>query len=465
MPLRVSASKDDSGFITGNRFVLRTFDPHGVVDQKKILSARDAHAAPFQATPFEPSHAHILSSDASVTAAPFARQADADRLEGPRHGSKTHRSTSAIVTHGDPCAEKLHLTEIFSSPVATNRAGGVQPDRAALDPAGVAAEASSTPKIDDAGTADFAAFGLRHGPIVERLLGRRQLFGDREVPRVRASVHYPGSVPSLAALQHAPWSISKIQCALRCPREFHFRYVDRISEPEVAPETRLGKAIHAALEQVLGRIPLADALAVARRELLSDEERQRFDALGHSVGRFVERIAAFRGRRRVRSEFIEHRLAVTFDFAPTEFLAKNAFFRGVWDVGYLFDDGVLAVVDHKTGIRRPGADFADQLGGYAALAGAHMGFLKKVWLGVHFVGDAALEWAPPTDLLGIRAEVAPRLQAYIEEAAAAARGQEPRMSTWCVRCSYRSICPAIRAAALAELPEPAPELVDDRPED
>jgi hypothetical protein len=270
-------------------------------------------------------------------------------------------------------------------------------------------------------------------------------------------------VPSVAALTLAPWSVSKIQCALRCPLEFHLRYVDRLHEPEVAPETRIGKAVHTALESVLGRTPVAEALASARRDLLSDEERARFDELGAHVGTFATRIEAFRGRRRVRQELIEHRLAVTFDFAPTEFVAKGAFFRGVWDAGYLFDDGVLAVVDHKTGVRRPGADYADQLGGYATLAAAHMAFVRRIWLGIHFVPDAAMEWAPPIGVDEVRGRVAPRLLAYIEEAAAAVRGREPRVSTWCGRCSYRSICPAMRAAALADLPEAAPELVDDKP--
>ncbi len=268
-------------------------------------------------------------------------------------------------------------------------------------------------------------------------------------------------VPSLAALQHAPWSVSKVQCALRCPLEFHLRYVDRLHEPEVSPETRLGKAVHAALEAVLRRTPVAEALAAGRANLLSDEERARFDELAAPIARFADRIESFKARRRVRQELIEHRLAVTFDLSPTEFVSPDAFFRGVWDAGYLFDDGVLAVVDHKSGVRRPGADYADQLGGYATLAAAHMVYVRKLWLGVHFVAEAALEWSPPVDVAEVRAAVAPRLLAYIEEAARAVKDRTPNVSTWCRRCTYRSICPAMRAAALAQLPEAPPELEDD----
>lgn len=274
-------------------------------------------------------------------------------------------------------------------------------------------------------------------------------------------------VPSLAALSLAPWSTSKVQCALRCPLEFHLRYVDRLHEPEVAPDTRLGKAVHATLEAVLKKMPVAEAIAAGRLGLLHDEERTRYDELAGPMARFGERIDAFRARRRVRTELIEHRLAVTFDLSPTEFVAQNAYFRGVWDAAFLFDDGVLAVVDHKSGVRRPGADYADQLGGYATLAAAHMGAVRRVWLGIHFVADAALEWTPPLAMAQIRSEVMPRLLAYIEEAARAVKDRRPHLSTWCTRCSYRSICPALRAAATvaAELPEAAAELVDDRSPD
>jgi hypothetical protein len=268
-------------------------------------------------------------------------------------------------------------------------------------------------------------------------------------------------VPSIAALRHAPWSPSKIQCAQRCPLEFHFRYVDKIAEPEVAPETRLGKALHRALEGALSTPPVADAGPTARKDLMSDEERARFDELSVSVGKFVQRVDGFRQRRRVQAELIEHRLAVAFDLSPLEFISRDAFFRGVWDAGYLFDDGLLAVVDHKTGVRRGPADYVDQLHGYALLAAAHVPPMKRVWLGVHFVAEAAMEWAEPVERERIKAEIAPRLVAAIEAAAATVNaGPVPRMSTWCRRCSYKSICPAMRACD-GELPEPSPELVDD----
>ena len=164
----------------------------------------------------------------------------------------------------------------------------------------------------------------------------------------------------------------------------------------------------------------------------------------------------------MRTELVEHRLGVTFDFKPTEFIAPDAFFRGVWDAGYLVDDGVLAVVDHKTGIKRAAADYADQLKGYAALAAANVGGIRKLWLGVHFVNSATMEWAAPVDLAEVRETFTPRLLRTIETAAQAVAGEPaPKPSGWCTRCSYRSICPAMRVPP-PSLPDPAPELVDDK---
>ena len=252
-------------------------------------------------------------------------------------------------------------------------------------------------------------------------------------------------MPTIAALRHAPWSLSKVKTALRCGLEFQYRYVDRIPEAAVEPDARVGKAIHAALEGVLGRAPVEEVLHKNRQELLDDDERQKYDHLAQSVRKFVERIDAFRARRRIRHELVEHMVAVNADLQATLFVAKDAFFRGVWDAGFVYDDGNLAVVDHKTGVRRELSDYGDQLDGYALLAAAHLPHVKKVWLGVHFVADAAMEWTEPRPLDDVKTTVALRVLGQVEEAARAlAGGFEARPSSYCVRCAYRAICPTMR---------------------
>lgn len=271
-------------------------------------------------------------------------------------------------------------------------------------------------------------------------------------------------MPSIAALRHAPWSLSKVKTALRCPQEFHFKYVDKIHEPEVAPDARIGKAVHAALEVVLLRRPLDEAVTVGRKELLHEAEHARYEEMLPAVQEFVTRIALFRSRRRVTLELVEHRLAVNSNLEPTLFVARDAFFRGVWDAGFLFDSGTLAVVDHKSGKRRIITDFADQLEGYALLAASNMAYVKRVWLGVHFVPNAAMEWTEPVPLETVRREFAPRVVAQIEEAAAVVNvpgPPVPKISAWCKRCSYRSICPAMRSRPSVDDPPGDPDALGE----
>ena len=256
---------------------------------------------------------------------------------------------------------------------------------------------------------------------------------------------YAALVPSEAAFEHAPWSASKIACAARCPLEFRYRYIERISEKQVSPEARLGKAVHLALELALSRSGLEEGLAAGRKQLLTEPEKERYETLARMVGDFTERVAAFRSRRRVRVQLLEHRVAVDAQFRPTGFIAKNAFFRGVWDAGFLFGGGVLAVVDHKTGIRRSLESFADQLEGYAAVASAIVPRLRKMWIGVHFVADGQVEWQGPLEPDRVKDEFVPRLLAQIEDAAAnLGECTEPRPSSFCQICSYQAICPAVR---------------------
>jgi PD-(D/E)XK nuclease superfamily len=249
---------------------------------------------------------------------------------------------------------------------------------------------------------------------------------------------------STRALIHAPWSASKVATALRCPRLFHFKYVDKIPEPEVMPEARIGKALHKALEWALAGQPASEASAKARAELKEELEQLRFDRLAESVGPFVKRIGSFRRQRRVSRQLLEYSLAIRDDLSPTSFYSGDAFYRGILDAGYLFNDDAIALVDHKTGVRLPGTTMADQLGGYAVLAAAtfHPG---STWLGVHWVASRAVEWSTPIPAAEIDEKLVPELLDNIE-AAALAVSDGPRVNTgsWCDRCAYRSICPASR---------------------
>ncbi len=252
-------------------------------------------------------------------------------------------------------------------------------------------------------------------------------------------------MPSTRALIHAPWSASKVSTALRCPRLVHFRYVQKVPEPEVMPEARIGKAIHKALELVLQGASLAEANDKVRGELPGEIEQLRYDALGHGIPPFVSRIAQFRRRRRVARQLVEYSLAIREDLTTTQFYSGDAYYRGVLDLGYLFEDDSLALVDHKTGARIPGTSITDQLEGYAVLAAAAFRHVRQIWLGLHWVAERAVEWSAPVPQETIVDKLVPDLLDNIEAAALAIDdGPRTNPGPWCDRCSYRGICPASR---------------------
>jgi hypothetical protein len=233
--------------------------------------------------------------------------------------------------------------------------------------------------------------------------------------------------------------------ALRCPRLYHFKYVDRVPEPEVMPEARIGKAIHLALEKVLGGAPVEEATAAARAELPEGNEQLRYDNLAPGIAPFAQRIAQFRRRRRVVRQLVEFQIAVREDLTTTQFYAGDAFYRGVLDAGYVFDDDTIALVDHKTGVRIPGTSINDQLDGYAVLAHAWLRGARRFWLGVHWVAERAVEWGTPVEPADVQGRLLPLLLDNIEAAALAIDdGPRTNPGPWCDRCAYRSICPASR---------------------
>ena len=252
-------------------------------------------------------------------------------------------------------------------------------------------------------------------------------------------------MPSTRALIHAPWSASKVSTALRCPRLFHFKYVEKVPEPEVMPEARIGKAIHAVLEDVLQGSPLAEAQAKARGTLPTELEQVRFDRLGTGVEPFLGRIARFRERRRVTRQLVEYSLAVREDLTSTQFYAGDAYYRGVLDLAYQFADDSIALVDHKTGARHPGTTIADQMVGYAVLAHTWFNRARRFWLGLHWVASRVVEWSAPMPADEIRDKHVPDLLDTIEAAALSIDdGPRTNAGPWCEVCSYRSICPASR---------------------
>ncbi len=259
----------------------------------------------------------------------------------------------------------------------------------------------------------------------------------------------------MRALSRAPWSASKVAMALRCPRLSHFKYVEKVKELEVMPEARIGKAVHAALENALQGVATATAISEAGAVLEAEAERRRFDELCAGVQPFVERIAAFRQQRRVQRQLVEYALAIREDGSATKFYSGDAFYRGILDAGFVFatsgGDTTVALVDHKTGVRPIGSTLNDQMEGYAVLSAATFPQASTFWLGVHWLTSRAVEWSQPVTAAEVQQRLVPLLLDNIEAAALAVDdGPRTNPSSWCDRCSYRAICPAGQETAFHE---------------
>jgi hypothetical protein len=226
---------------------------------------------------------------------------------------------------------------------------------------------------------------------------------------------------------------------------FHFKYVEKIKEPEVMPEARIGKAIHKSLELLMMGTPILEAKQTVRDELPNEIEQLRFDRLAESIQPFASRIAQFRRRRRVARQLVEYSLAIREDLSVTQFYSGDAYYRGVIDLGYLFEDDALALIDHKTGQRLPGSSIVEQLEGYVVLAAAAFRHVRSFWLGVHWIAERAVEWGAPVSPETVIDRLVPDLLDNIEAGAlAVSDGPRPNPGPWCDRCSYRELCPASR---------------------
>src|SRR5262249_6460608 len=281
---------------------------------------------------------------AAIRPPALARHRGLERGNRGRQRIEVQQLPGAVEAQRLPAAEQLDRFEHAPALLAAGQAASTQPDRSRIHPPRVAAPAPPAAQLANGGVTDVAS-------VHPSLVGPPDR-GRKFSATLRA-------VPTTRALIHAPWSASKVSTGLRCPRLFHFKYVDKLAEPEVMPETRIGKAVHKAIELVMQGTPLAEAMTTVRAGLPSEIEQMRFDQLGHGIPAFTSRIGQFRRRRRVARQLVEYSLAIREDLSTTQFYAGDAYYRGVLDLGYIFDDDTLALVDHKTGARIPGTSIAD----------------------------------------------------------------------------------------------------------
>ncbi|MEN8181569.1 MAG: PD-(D/E)XK nuclease family protein [Myxococcota bacterium] len=263
------------------------------------------------------------------------------------------------------------------------------------------------------------------------------------------------------------FSHSRLGCFEKCPRQFRYRYVDRIPAPTEGIEAFVGKRVHDVLERLYrfvgeGRVP--GLAAVLRRfaslweEKIADAqvriarqgtELSDYQKLGEQcLSNFYRANYPFDGEETVA---IEERVTCSLD-------GSGAYrIQGFIDRLARSRDGQLEIHDYKTGRRMPSQNQLDedrQLALYEMAVReryAETGEIRLVW---HFLqrGRVRSSRRSADQLAALRArtiELIDRIRGETEYPA--------RPSPLCGWCEYNDICPAspVRPAAAPRM-DPAP---------
>lgn len=250
------------------------------------------------------------------------------------------------------------------------------------------------------------------------------------------------STPSEFVMQHTPWSLSKANTAQQCPHKFYLQYVKKVKTPyNVNYYTRVGKAVHKALEYALGGMAIGRAfqLAVAGAPLASGEA----DAVQNFIPaaqRFITGYRDYTARNACAKAQIEQKLSVDFNGNPVKFFDNDkGFFRGVIDVYSKFTTQPAAVVlDHKTGRIKDLSEYQTLFSAYALLLGAQCPELKVAYVGINHMADGTVALAPQPHNLENRECLMASIVSFLNDATVEAHDYDvTRKGPLCKMCEYQ----------------------------
>lgn len=248
------------------------------------------------------------------------------------------------------------------------------------------------------------------------------------------------------------FSHSRLSSFEKCPRQFEFRYIQKIASESESIEAFVGKRVHEVLERLYlfasrGMLPGVEKVVDRYHKLWEegyDAERVRIVREGATVA-FYRAL----GERCVRGYYVRH---YPFDEGETLGLEKRVLFpldeagayrmQGVIDRISRARDGAIEVHDYKTGARVPSQRSLDedrQLALYQLGLASEYGFdtpFRLVW---HYVAKDVTRVSSRTreDLESLRRTTIAR----IDEIQTATE-YPTRKSALCGWCEYREICPA-----------------------
>ena len=257
------------------------------------------------------------------------------------------------------------------------------------------------------------------------------------------------------------FSHSSLNCFETCPKQYHFRYIEKIRVDLEGIEAFMGKRVHEILERLYlfvaeGKVPSLERVLFRYRqnwEERYDVDRIRIVRSGTEPGFYRSG-----GARCLENYYRRH---YPFDADETLGLEKRIQFqideegkykiRGIIDRLVRAQDGALEIHDFKTGARVP---TQANLDGDRQLALYEIGIrqqlpeedaIRLVW---HYVRSDQLRTSVRTpeqlaDLREATARIIDRIRSEKEWA--------PKRGPLCDWCDYKEVCPLFRKPEEAEV--------------
>lgn len=255
----------------------------------------------------------------------------------------------------------------------------------------------------------------------------------------------------MAAVQRT-FSPSSLSCFEKCPKQYWFRYVERVPVESEGIEAFVGKRVHEILERLYqfvgeGRVPSLERVLHRYHQ----NWEARFDPERIRIVRSDTEVESYRrmGARCLENYYRRH---YPFDADETLGLERPIRFhldaegryalRGVIDRIAQARDGTLEIVDFKTGRRVPSQEEADrdpQLGLYELGLRAGWREERPVRLVWHYVlsNRVRVSSRSPEQREALREKTIRRIDRIRAE-----ERFEPRPSALCGWCEFRERCPA-----------------------
>jgi putative RecB family exonuclease len=272
----------------------------------------------------------------------------------------------------------------------------------------------------------------------------------------------------------AVYSHSRLSSFENCPRQFHFRYVERRPVDTESIEAFLGKRVHEVLERLNRFVGRGLVPSLARvLERFRAEWQRHFDAERVRIVRAEWPVPAWRemGERCLSNHYRRH---YPFDRDETLGIEEHVAFsldpadryrmQGFVDRVARGSDGALEIHDYKTGRWIPPQDALDadrQLALYQMGLESRYGGGQPVRLVWHYLlrDQVRVSTRTPEQLDALRADTMGLIDRIESE-----REYAPQPSALCTWCEFNDVCPAARrtrresdaalATSRAEIPKP-----------